>query len=139
MNAIDTNVLVYSLDRNEPTKQAKAKALLAGLVRALPPTVLLWQVCGELLNWLGKWEAAGQITAADAEAHFNDFLAMFPVSTPTQNAFSQYFALRTRFSLSHWDAMLLAACKAAGVTNLYSEDMQDGMNYDGVTVTNPFT
>jgi len=139
MNALDTSVLVYSLDRNEPTKQAKAKALIAGLVGALPRTVLLWQVCGELLNWLGKWEVAGQITPADAEAHFNDFLTMFPVSTPSNSAFPQYFALRTRFSLSHWDAMLLAACKTGGVTNLYSEDMQDGMNYDGVTVTNPFT
>jgi predicted nucleic acid-binding protein len=138
MNAIDTNVLVYSLDRNEPTKQAKAKALIASLVAAPPPTVLLWQVCGELLNWLRKWEAAGRIASADVEAHFNDFLTMFPVSTPSHSAFPLYFALRARFSLSHWDAMLLAACKAAGVTKLYSEDMQDGMDYDGVTLTNPF-
>jgi predicted nucleic acid-binding protein len=34
MNAVDTNVFLYSLDVNEPAKQAKAKALLAGLVGA---------------------------------------------------------------------------------------------------------
>jgi hypothetical protein len=34
MNAVDTNVFVYSLDANEPVKQPKAKALLAGLVGA---------------------------------------------------------------------------------------------------------
>ena len=46
MNAIDTNVLVYSLDADEPAKQAKAKALLAGLVGAQPVTILTWQVAG---------------------------------------------------------------------------------------------
>ena len=34
--------------------------------------------------------------------------------------------------------MLLAACQKAGVTTLYSEDMADGMNYDGVAIVNPF-
>lgn len=33
---------------------------------------------------------------------------------------------------------MLAACKEANVTTLYSEDMQAGMNYDGVSVVNPF-
>ena len=32
MNAVDTKLFVYSLDANEPDKQAKAKLLLAGLV-----------------------------------------------------------------------------------------------------------
>ena len=32
MNAVDTNVLVYFVDRDEPTKRAKAIELLAGLV-----------------------------------------------------------------------------------------------------------
>ena len=52
MNAVDTNVLVYSLDMDEPAKQAKAKALLTGLVGAQPPTILPWHVAGELLRWL---------------------------------------------------------------------------------------
>jgi predicted nucleic acid-binding protein len=44
----------------------------------------------------------------------------------------------SRFSLSHWDTLLLAACKQASVTTLYSEDLTAGMNYDGVTIVNPF-
>jgi predicted nucleic acid-binding protein len=34
--------------------------------------------------------------------------------------------------------MLLAACKDAGVTTLYSEDMDSRTNYDGLTIVNPF-
>jgi predicted nucleic acid-binding protein len=42
------------------------------------------------------------------------------------------------FSLSHWDALLLAASEIAGATTLYSEDMQSGLTYGNVTVVNPF-
>jgi predicted nucleic acid-binding protein len=138
MNAVDTNVLVYSLDVDEPIKHAKAKALLASLIGTQPQTLLLWQVAGELLRWLRKWEATGRVPATDVENHFRDFLAVFPLVPPSPQVFTRYFDLHSRFSLSHWDAMLLAACQDAGVTTLYSEDMDAGTNYDGLTVVNPF-
>jgi predicted nucleic acid-binding protein len=138
MNAVDTNVFVYSLDVHEPAKQAKARALLAGLVAAQPGTILLWQVAGELLSVLRNWEAKGRVSRANVEANFRDLFAMFPLTLPGPQVFARYFDLYSRFSLSHWDAMLLAACKEAGVTTLYSEDMGAGTNYDGLTVVNPF-
>ena len=46
--------------------------------------------------------------------------------------------LSSRYSLSHWDSMLIAACIDAGVRTLYSEDLGDGVAYDSVTVINPF-
>ena len=49
------------------------------------------------------------------------------------------FDLRLRFSLSHWDSLLLAACRENGVTTLFSEDFDVGTNYDGVRVVNPFS
>jgi predicted nucleic acid-binding protein len=83
MNAVDTNVIVYSLDASEPDKQAKAKQLLAGLARTPSETLLLWQVAGELLSWLRKWESAGRVSRVDVEAHFRNFLAMFPLVVPS--------------------------------------------------------
>jgi predicted nucleic acid-binding protein len=138
MNAVDTNVLVYSLDVDEPVKQAKAKALLVGLMGATPATILTSQVAGELLRWLRKWEAVGRVSGADVEKHFRDFLALFPLALPSPQVLIRYFDLHACFSLSHWDAMLLAACKEAGVTTLYSEDMDPGTNYDGLSIVNPF-
>jgi len=138
MNAVDTNILVYRLDDDEPAKQAKAKVLIDRLVQQPTLTLLPWQVAGELLSCLRKWESAGRITAADIEAHFHDVLAMFPLRSPTARVFEISLDLHTRFSLSHWDSMLLAACKEAGVTTLYSEDMDSGTDYDGLTIVNPF-
>ena len=138
MNGVDTNVFVYSLDVHEPAKQAKAKALLAGLTGAPPGTLLLGQVAGELLSVLRKWETQGRVSATNVEANFRDVLAMFPLSLTGPQVFARYFSLHSRFSLSHWDAMLLAACKEAGVTTLFSEDMDPGTDYDGLKIVNPF-
>ena len=83
-------------------------------------TLLPWQVAGELLSCLRKWEAAGRITPGDAESHFHDVLSMFPLRIPTANVFEVSFNLRARFSLSHWDSMLLGACLEAGIDMLYT-------------------
>jgi predicted nucleic acid-binding protein len=138
MNAVDSNVLVYGLDDAESAKQAKAQGLIARLVQPPVETILPWQVAGELLSCLRKWESAGRIGAADVEAHFRDTFALFPVTIPTAKVFAIAFDLHARFSLSHWDSMLLAACKEAGVATLFSEDMDPGTDYDGLRIVNPF-
>jgi hypothetical protein len=51
----------------------------------------------------------------DEITHVRNFLAMFLLAIPNAKVFSTFFDLRARFSLSHWDAPLLAACKEAGV------------------------
>lgn len=138
MNAVDTNVLVYALDSDDPVRQAKAHDLIGRLIQNPDDTVLLWQVAGELLACLRKWESAGRVTSEDVAAYFHDVLSIFPLHMPTLTTFDISFELRSRFSLSHWDAMLLAACKDAGVTTLFSEDMSAGTNVDGVVIVNPF-
>ena len=138
MNAVDTNVFVYAFDSDEPVKQAKAQELLDRLRQEPADTVLLWQVAGELLNCLRKWEAAGRIQTSDVEKDFRKVLAMFPFRLPTADLFHVSFDLRSRFSLSHWDSMLLAASKEAGVEILFSEDMDSGTDFDGLNIVNPF-
>jgi predicted nucleic acid-binding protein len=64
MIAIDTNVLVYCVDFNEPTKQLQARKLLDGLVSA-GDTVLLWQVVGEYLSCLRRFASANKFPAKD--------------------------------------------------------------------------
>ncbi len=66
------------------------------------------------------------------------FRGIFPIKTPRAVVFDHVLELYERFSLSHWDSLLLAACADAGVTRLYSEDMQHGADIDGVKIINPF-
>lgn len=138
MIAVDTNVFIYALDADDPAKQTKAQDLLQRLMQTASSVVLPWQVACEMLGNLRKREAAGRISSTMVEAHFANIFAMFPLAIPSAAVLQKYFDLFSRFSLSHWDAMLLAACKEAGVTALYSEDMDATTDYDGLRVINPF-
>jgi predicted nucleic acid-binding protein len=42
------------------------------------------------------------------------------------------------YSLSLWDAMIIAACLGAGVTRLFSEDLDVYPRVDGLEIVNPF-
>jgi predicted nucleic acid-binding protein len=138
MNAVDTNVFVYALDADEPVKQAKAVDLLDRLAKPPDQAVLLWQVASEFLNQLRTWENKGKIAAADVETAFRRVRNVFVLRLPSENVLQLSFDLRKRFRLSHWDSMILAACKDIGATTLYSEDMDAGTDYDGLTIVNPF-
>jgi predicted nucleic acid-binding protein len=138
MIAVDTNVLVYSVDDGSPDKQAKARAVIHSVLASAESTVLPWQVAVEFLAKLRKWEAAGKLSADEVARRFNEFLAAWVVAMPTVQIFPLAMQLHSRYSLSHWDNLLIAACQEAGVTRLYSEDMQHGADYDGVKIINPF-
>lgn len=62
----------------------------------------------------------------------------FPIAVPGARASELAIDIHVREQVSIWDAMLLAACVDAGVTRLYSEDMQSRPTIRGVTIINPF-
>ncbi len=138
MNAVDTNVLVYLVDRDEPNKRTKAVALLDNLVQADAETILPWQVAVEFLCCLRRWEQEGRIDRREILGNLAQLESMFRCVMPTPETLRQSLDLGSRHSLSHWDSLLLAACIEAGVHTLYSEDLSSGVKYDSVTVINPF-
>ena len=43
-----------------------------------------------------------------------------------------------RFQLSYWDAAIIEAARAAGCTEVYSEDLNTGQSFSGIRIVNPF-
>lgn len=137
MNAIDTNVLVYTVDRREPVKQTRARELVGKLIQQ-SKTVLLWQVAGEYLNCLRRFASRGLFPEERIDEEILDWITAIPLAHPTDAVLKNSLALKSRYSLSHWDSMLIGACLEAGVETLYSEDLAADMEYDTVRVVNPF-
>jgi len=137
MNAVDTNILVYSLDRHEPVKQLKAQQLLHQLKSATEPTFLLWQVLGELVQQLRRWRDQGKLTQAEFLQHVHLFRHSFPLVLPTPGVLDHALNLEGRYSLAHWDSMILGACEEAGITKLYTEDMGAPKIIGGIQLVNP--
>ena len=70
MNAIDTNVLAYAVDQNEPVKRQKARALLVQLASVSAKPILLWQVAVEFVACLKRWEQRSILSSAETLANW---------------------------------------------------------------------
>ena len=138
MTAIDTNILVYSLDRHDPVKRAKARALLRQLRSQSDDVVVPWQVLGEFLRFLRSSQDQGRLTRADLIRIIRGYVRLFPIALPSLVVLDQALILTGQYSLSHWDSMLLGACPDAGVGTLHTEDMGAPIVIGGIALVNPF-
>lgn len=137
MIAIDTNVLVYRFDYNEPVKQQQSIHLLRQLAFD-KETLMPWQVLGEFLRQATRWQQEGKITTVEKRDYLRIVRSTFPVSLPSEGIIDRALDLFDRYSLSHWDSMLLAACLEANVDTLYTEDMGAPRQIDSIRLVNPF-
>ena len=132
---VDTNVFVYLFDAEDSAKQQRAREVVADLARSRA-LVLSSQVLSELFVTVTRKlaEPLDPLLALRAIAD----LAAFPViaidAALVQRAASRCLAEQ----LSHWDALILEAAVEAGAATVYSEDLQAGVAYRGVTVVDPF-
>jgi predicted nucleic acid-binding protein len=133
MNAVDTNVLFYAHDPRDAAKQVAALSL----VQSLTDGALLWQVACEYLSASRKLEPLGY-RRADAWQDIRDLRRVWVTVLPGWGVLDKAETLLTRYNLSFWDAMIVAASLEAGVTRLYSEDLEAYPHVDGLEIVNPF-
>lgn len=133
MNAVDTNVLVYVHDPRDPKKQETAIFLLD----SLEDVVLLWQVSCEYLAASRKLTPFGyDLTMAFEDVR--DMRSSWKTILPSWTLQDLAKDLTSGYSLSFWDAMIVAACLESGVTTLYSEDLHSNSKIEGLSIINPF-
>lgn len=132
MNAVDTNILIYVNDPRDPVK----RTIAVSLVSALTEGVLLWQVACEYLAASRKLEPLGY-DQAQAYQYIRDLQQVWYTALPTWSVINRAQELMNRFSLSHWDSMIVAACLEADVQTLYTEDF-GYLSIDGLGIVNPF-
>ncbi|AFZ33299.1 hypothetical protein Glo7428_4872 [Gloeocapsa sp. PCC 7428] len=132
MNAVDTNILIYVNDPRDPVKQEIAVFLVSELTEG----VLLWQVACEYLAASRKLESLGY-NRSQAYQYIRDLQQVWYTALPTWRIIERVEDLINRFSLSHWDSMIIAAYLEANVQTLYTEDF-GYLTIDGLEVVNPF-
>jgi predicted nucleic acid-binding protein len=132
MNAVDTNILIYVNDQRDRTKQAIATSLVSSLVDG----VLIWQVACEYLAASRKLESLGY-DRAQAYQYIRDLQQVWYTALLTWAVIDRAENLMSRFSLSHWDSMVVAACIEVNVQTLYTEDF-GYTTIDGLNIVNPF-
>ena len=134
MRFVDTNVLLYAISR-DPAEQDKAKRANDILTdRDLALSVQVLQEFYVQATRASRPDAIGHDQAVRLIQSFR----RFPVQYVTSGILMAALDARQRFQLSYWDAAIIEAARAMGCPEVLSEDLNDGQDYGGVRVTNPF-
>jgi predicted nucleic acid-binding protein len=131
---IDTNVLLYTIDEDPVSASKRQRAQHLLLSERWGWSV---QVAAEFFVNATSAKRPFKLDPAAAASLVETWLT-FPTLDVTPALFRAAVDVQQRFQLSYWDAAILAAAKLMGCQTVYSEDMNSGQNYDGVTVVNPF-
>ena len=134
MRFVDTNILLYAVSslNEDASKRRRALELLAE--RDFSISV---QVLQEFYYQATRPGRPAALTHT-AELRFIESMNDIPVQPITFELFTQAAEISRRFQLSYWDGAILAAARAMECDAVYSEDMSDQQDYDGMRVINPF-
>jgi predicted nucleic acid-binding protein len=133
---VDTNVLVYARDASEPEKHARAFEWIRHLWDTGEGRVSM-QVLQEYYVTTTRKLRPG-LAPDDARADVRDLSAWRPVTIGLEGLEAAW-TIEERFGLSFWDALVVAAAHVARCDVLLSEDLQHGLDLDGVRVVDPFS
>ena len=125
---IDSNVVLY-LFSSDTVKANRAESLLqsGGLISVQ----VLNEVASVCLRKLKmSWE--------DVDAVLETLKSTCEVLPVTLASHEKAVGLAKRFQISLYDANIVATAILCGADTLFSEDMQNGMSMESVTVVNPF-
>jgi predicted nucleic acid-binding protein len=131
---VDTNVLLYTIDEDPSAAPKRERAQQLILSERWGWSL---QVTAEFFVNATSPKRPFRLDAADAAALVETWLAL-PTLGLTPALFRAAVEMHQRFQLSYWDAAILAAAKQMGCQTVFSEDLNHGQQYDGVSVINPF-
>lgn len=127
---LDTNVLVYSIEDEEPRRTQAQDAIGTHEV-----VVVSAQVISEFVNTCLRKRVLTPQETYDAAAYFMGTARLVPND---EAVLRRGLAYHGRYGFQWWDALVVAAAVEAQCPTLYSEDMQDGQLIDGTRIVNPF-
>jgi predicted nucleic acid-binding protein len=131
---LDTNVLVYSYDIADLGKQETAQNLVR---KALAGEIVTSaQVLGEFAVTL-LHKVVPRVDPVELAAIL-DALGPIPIVATDADMVRRAVEVQGRYGLHFYDSMIIAAAERAGCERIWSEDLNSGQKYFGISVQNPF-
>jgi predicted nucleic acid-binding protein len=130
---LDTNILIYTDDRDAPQKQQRALNLIEQ-VRRQSVGVLSTQVLQEY--YAATTRKLG-VSASIARRKVELF-ACFNLVQINLPQIIGAIDLHRLHHFSFWDALIIRCALDGGCVQLFTEDLQHGQRIDGLEIVNPF-
>lgn len=126
----DTNVLVH-IASGDAAKADRAEEIIGD------GGVISVQVLNELTNVARR---KMRMTWPDTHSFLSTLRSLLTIQPITVETHQTGLALAERYTLSTYDAMIVASALHAGCDTLWSEDMQHGMTFgERLRIVNPFS
>ncbi|MGE0798995.1 MAG: PIN domain-containing protein [Lautropia sp.] len=134
---LDSDIFVYLFDETDGRKRETAKRLVEDGIRT-GRACISFQVVQETLNVLTR-KLQPPLSADDARRFMTDVLTPLWRVMPSPALYQRALDLQRTYSLSFYDALIVAAAFEAGADRLLrSEDLQHGLRIERLRVENPF-
>ncbi len=130
---IDSNILVYSLDKNSKEKQKIVRETLNDIEEKDAP-VISTQVLQEVYNITTTKLKMEKLYVKNI---LNNYKKMEIVQVDF-DIIQQGIDISILSKISFWDGLIIAAAASANCGSVLSEDMNHGQIIRGVRVVNPF-
>jgi predicted nucleic acid-binding protein len=128
---LDTNILLYRLDRSQPDKRQSAISLVRKHASEIAISV---QVLEEFyVNAIRKLG----LTPSDARSEV-ELWSNRRVTQTSSKLVLGAIDLSERYRISFWDALIVESAVVADAGILFTEDLNDGQVIRGVKIVNPF-
>ena len=132
---VDANVLLYAYDRGEPAKQQRAMAWLEHLWRERLGRTSMQVLSETYVNLKRKPRSYGAEEAWQLVSRYFQWNPLPADETLLRHARE----VESRFRLSWWDSMIVAAAQQQKCSVLLTEDLHDGAAFGSLIVRSPFT
>lgn len=132
---VDTNILVYAHQADEPLKQPVAIQWMERLWQDQSGRLSM-QVLNEYYVTLTRKIKPAR-SPEDAWDDVRDLFSWNPLATDT-DLLLRAREVEQRYRLSWWDSLIVGAAQLQNCAVLLTEDLQHDALYGGVTVRNPF-
>jgi predicted nucleic acid-binding protein len=134
---IDTNLLIYLYDPNQPDKQKQAERVLEQLELTRTGRLSI-QVLAEFFS-VATRKLSPSLTSAEALDQVTLFTRLWPVYDLTPMIVMEAGRGVRDHKLSYYDAQVWATARLNQVPVVFSEDFRDGSILEGVRFVNPFS
>ncbi len=133
---LDTNVFVYSFDAGDSAKARRAGKLIRDAV-STGKGVVSYQVVQEFFS-VALRKFAKPMTPAEAEQYLATVFRPLLTVESSPALFLEALRVTSRYRLSWYDSLIVAAAIEANCSTLLSEDLQPGLRIGDLRVENPF-
>ena len=133
---LDTNIFVYSFHRGAAAKSRRATQLIRTALKT-QKGITSYQVVQEFFN-VALQRFAQPMKADEAEQYFSTIFRPLLGIHSSQALYLDALHLQSRYRLSWYDSLIVAAALQAQCELLVTEDLQHGQQFGDLRIANPF-